>query len=332
MRGVVGGDHVDGAVEKRLLERLGVAGLAQRRVHAEQAVVGGELLVGEHEVVRGDLGGDVDALVLSKAQKLHGALGGGVAQVVAAAVVAGHDRVARHNGLLRHARPTAQAQARGLLALVGDGALGHAVVLGVLREHHVVRLGVLDGAAHQLRVVDALAVVGEHAHAAAGHQPDLGELLTLQPLGNGADRVDVALAVLLALRPHRLGEERLVYHRGGVRHGEHGGKTALGRGVGAGGDGLSVLAAGLAQVHVHVHQARQQHVAPAVHDLVRVVEGVLPDRVDHAVGDVDENVGHVLAVRADVVQSERGHLMAPSSALPRSSELASRVNSTAMRV
>ena len=99
----------------------------------------------------------------------------------AAVVVAGKQDVAGHDGLLGDAWPAAQAEAASVLALVGAGPLGQARLLAVLGQQHVGTAGVLDGAAHDARVVNALAVVGEHAYlgVGAGHEAELGERLAL---------------------------------------------------------------------------------------------------------------------------------------------------------
>ena len=62
VRRVVGGDDVDGAVGQAGAQRLDVGGRAQRRVDLVDRVVRRSELVGQQQVVRADLGGDVPAL------------------------------------------------------------------------------------------------------------------------------------------------------------------------------------------------------------------------------------------------------------------------------
>src|SRR5690606_23394492 len=81
VRGVVGGDDVDGAVGQRLAQGEHVPLGAQRRVDLVDRVVGAHQLVGEEQVVRGDLGGDPDAAGLGPADDLDGAGGRQVADV-----------------------------------------------------------------------------------------------------------------------------------------------------------------------------------------------------------------------------------------------------------
>ena len=172
----------------------------------------------------------------------------------------GEQHVAGDDRLLGDGGPAAQAELGGDGALVHLGALGQPRLLGVLGDDAVERLHVLQRAAHDHRVVDALAVVGEDPDAGGGvvHRAQLGELLALQADGDGADRLHVAVAGLPAEPPDLLDDAGGVGDREGVGHGVDGGVAAEGGGAGAGEDGLGVLAAGLAQVGVEVDQAGQQ--------------------------------------------------------------------------
>ena len=163
----------------------------------------------------------------------------------------------------------------GDLALVHLRALGEPRLLGVLGDDAVEGLDVLQGAAHQQRVGDALAVVGEdpHPRGGVGHRAELGQLLAAQADGDRADRVDVAVAGLAAEAPDLLDDAGGVGDRVGVGHRVHGGEAAERGGPGAGLDGLGVLAAGLAQVGVQVDQAGQRDQPVGVDDRRRPVSG-----------------------------------------------------------
>ena len=63
VRGVVGGDHVDRAVEQALDEGVAVGLLAQGRVHFEAPVLL-QIVLGEDEVVRTGLARHIDAAAL----------------------------------------------------------------------------------------------------------------------------------------------------------------------------------------------------------------------------------------------------------------------------
>ena len=177
--------------------------------------------------------------------------------------------VAGDHRLLGDGRPSGQAEAAGQLALVHLGALGQPRLLGVLGDDAVERLDVLQRPTHQHRVVHAVAVVAEDPHPGGrvGHRAELGELLAGQPDGDGADRVDVAVAALAAEPPDLLDDAGGVGDRVGVGHRVHGGEAAHRRRLGAGEHGLGVLAARLAQVGVEVDQTGQGDQARGVDGL-----------------------------------------------------------------
>ena len=147
-------------------------GGAQRRVDLEDAgrSVRDEL-VGEQQVVRRDLGGDVDAARLRPADDLDRAGGRDVADVQARADVLGEQHVAGDDRLLGDRRPAAQPEHAGQRALVHLRVLGEPRLLRVLRDDAVERLDVLERAAHQHGVVHALAVVAEHPHPGGASRP-----------------------------------------------------------------------------------------------------------------------------------------------------------------
>ena len=190
----------------------------------------------------------------------------------------------------------------GELALVHLRVLGEPGLLGVLRDHAVERLDVLQRPAHQHRVAHALAVVGEDPDPGrgVGHRPELGQSLAGQPDGDRADGVDVAVAGLAAQPPHLLDHAGGVGDRLGVGHRVHGGEPAQRRGAGAGLDGLGVLPAGLAEVGVQVDQAGQRDQPGAVDGLdtlagARYSTGVERDDavLEHQVGRLRPQDGHV---------------------------------------
>jgi hypothetical protein len=159
----------------------------------------------------------------------------------------------------------------------------------VLGDHPVKGLDVLQGAPHQQRIRDALAVVGEHPDPGSriGHRTELGQLVALQSHGNRADRLDVGMAGFPAQPPDLLDHARRVGDRLGVRHRVHRGEAAERRGGGAGLDRLRVFTARLTQVRVQVDEAWQRDQPGGVDDLrVPGVQARADLRYD-AVGDLD---------------------------------------------
>ena len=297
--GVVGGHDVDGAVGQSLAQRLDVLGGAQRRVDLVDRVVALGQVVGEDQVVGGDLRGDVAAAFLGPPDDVDRALGGDVAHVQTRADVLGEQAVAGDDRLLGDRGPAGQAESVRDAALVHLGALGQARFLGVLGDDAVEGLDVLQRAAHEQRVGDADAVVGEDPDTGGGvgHGADLGEPFAGQADGDRADRAHVAVSGLLAQAPDLLDHAGGVGDGVGVGHGVHGGVAAHRGGAGAGGDGLGVLTAGFAQVGVQVDQAGKGDQTGGVHDLCPVGgRQVGTDRGDLAV--LEQQVDRVVTERA----------------------------------
>ena len=191
----------------------------------------------------------------------------------------------------------------------------------MLRDDAVEGLDVLQGATHEHGVAHTHAIVTEDAHPRrrVGHGAQLGEVLPLEPHGDGSHGMDIAVASLDPAAPHLLDHTRGVGHRSGVGHRMHGGEAPQCGRRGAAGDRLGILATGLTQMRVQIHEARQHHEAATVDDLVGAARGAARRRQlgDAAVGHGD--IDGVLAVGPDIAQCER-HALASSvrSAAPSS--------------
>ena len=140
------------------------------------------------------------------------------------------------------------------LAFVHVAAGGQRVVLAVLGQRDAEARGVLEGAAHEPRVLHAGAVVGEEAHAERRHLRHRRQLLAGAADGDGTGDVDVAQRGGAELQ-HLAHDGGAVDRRLGVRHGDDRGVAAERGGPRAGLDRLGLLAARLAQVGVQVDEA-----------------------------------------------------------------------------
>src|SRR5699024_2534740 len=132
------------------------------------------------------------------------------------------------------------------------------------------------------------------------------------------DRLDVAVPVLPAEPPDLFDHTGRVGHRVGVGHRVYAREAARGSCQRAGLDGLGVLAAGLAQVGVQVHQTRQ-------HDQAGRLEHVRITGVEtHAdLGDdrpLDPHIGDSGA--GDVPTTDHVAAHVPASALAATSDCA----------
>ena len=158
--------------------RLDVGHRTQRRVDLVQRVVGGESLVGEAEVVRRRLGGDRQAVGFGPAHELDAA-GRREVQQVDPGPGEAHQLDVAHGPSAPRPRDGQPGRPRRLQhspsCITAPRVSGSS--LAVLGERDVEPRGVLQRTAHQLRVLHAVAVVGEHPHAGAGQLAERGQLL-----------------------------------------------------------------------------------------------------------------------------------------------------------
>ena len=129
-----------------------------------------------------------------------------------------------------------------------------------LVEHRAV----IHDAAHHARILHAAAVVGEGHRAMSHHVAHFGERLALEPLAARARHVHAALAYCGCARLDVLHAQRVVDNGLGVGHAAHRREAAVSRRARSGSDVFLLLEAGLAQMHVHVHQARNHDLAGKV--------------------------------------------------------------------
>jgi hypothetical protein len=174
--------------------------------------------------------------------------------------------VARDDHVLRNARPAGQAQHGAPVALVHDAARGEIVVLAMIERKEVEHAGVIERAAHDLVVLDAMAVVGQRDHAGLEERADGRELLAFHADRDAAGGEDIHAGRFVGALAHERNGVGAVRGRIRIRHGQDAGEAAGRRGARAGGDGFLLRAARFAQVDVHVDQAGRDDEALRVDD------------------------------------------------------------------
>ena len=334
VRRVVRRDRIDHAVAQRLDAGGDVAVRAQRRIHLGVGVVAdvavavraavavgsgvrvrgreADLLMGEGEVVRRDLGGDVHAALACGADQRDRAGGGDVGDVQVRPGQVREGDIARDERLLGAGGAAAQTEPGGDPALVHLPLVNERRVFAVLRDRQPEGARVLQRVAHQPRVGNGVAVVGERDDAGLRQLAGGRELLAGAVARDAAERQHAHGGVFLGLAQHGLDGGAAVERRVRVRHRADGGEaTARGRGRAAG-DRLLVFEAGLAQVDVQVHEAGR-HDQPGRVDAVRLDHRVALVRADARDAAVDDHdVGDAVAPEgrvdhAAVVDGERAH-------------------------
>ncbi len=258
MRGVVGGDAVDGAVGKRFAKGCDVLGLAQRRIDLAGGIVAKHGFVGQQEVMRGDFGGDLDASRLGFTKDTDRAACGDVSHVVAGACVLGKECVPGDDDVLGDTGPAAEAEAGSDASFVHLGACGEGVVLAVLDHGEVEGAGVFEGVAHDGARCDAPAVIGHGDGARVFQVGHFGEGFAFLADGDGGDGVEAAATEGFGFGDEHLGDGAGVVDGTGVGHGADVDEATRGGGSERTCDVFFVLLARLTDVGVEVDETRDQ--------------------------------------------------------------------------
>src|SRR6266540_1420330 len=175
MGSVIGGNRVQDALHQRRPKRLPVIGGPKWRVHPERCVVGDQVLVEEGQMVRRDVGGQSKPPLLALPDEVDRLSGRDVGDVEPSSREPGQRQVPPDNDGLRLRGHTREPEKGGVVALVHLPPLAEARVLGVLTDHHVEDLRVLEGEPHDAGRLHTVAVVGEQAHAGFGQLRDVRE-------------------------------------------------------------------------------------------------------------------------------------------------------------
>lgn len=312
VRGVVGGEAVDGSVGEAAFEGFDIAGGSEGRGDLAVGIEVFAGLVGEDEVVRCGFGGDGDGVsAFGFADEFDGFGGGEVGDVEAASGGFGEFQVAVDHDLFGDSGAAGHAEYGGDVSAV-DASAGEGGVFAVFDEDLVEHGDVLHGAEGDAGVGDSVAVVAEGDGPGSDHAAHFGEFLAFEALGDGADGEDVGVTELGVLSEDEVDGGFAVEGRVGVGHAGDAGESAGGGGAGAAGDGFLFLVSGFAEVDVHVDEAGGDEqavgvddgvgagaIGPEVGDLAVFEEEVglfveLVGRVDHpAAGDEGSAVRHV---------------------------------------
>ena len=157
---MVGGDHVDSAVQNALNKGGSVLCTAERGIHLKPCILL-QVLVRQNEVVRGGFAGDVDASGLGLTNELHALLGGDVAHMVGAANFLHQLQVTGNLTPLALGADAPMAVCLGVHAVVDVAAKEQVVVLAVCGDDFAQFLGLHHGLAHHFLALHAPPIIGE---------------------------------------------------------------------------------------------------------------------------------------------------------------------------
>ena len=260
-------------------------------------------------MVRGGLAGDLHTSCLAGTNDLQAMGGGDVLDVQLGTGQLGDLDIASDLQLLACRRPALQSQTGRDLALVDLAVTDQVLVLAMAHKDLAEHLAVVHAATEHACTLHAATVVGEGDGAVGDYITHLGHSLALKTAGHGARRIDAAVADLGSAGLDELHDGAVIGDGVGVGHGTNAGEAALGSCAGAALDVLFDLVAGLAQVDVHVHQARNEVLTGKVADLGSLGGEVLADLGDLVAVDQDVNDTVKLDGRVDDVGilKKQGH-------------------------
>ncbi len=241
--------------------------------------------------MRGHLRGHPHPARLALAHQPHRARRGDVGDVHVGARQLREENIARDHHVLGDPGLAEETELGGDEALVHGASMRKMLILGMADDGHAEGQGVFHGPAVDLGIHHALAVVGEGDAARLGELGHLRELLALEPTGDRADWVDAHHPFHAGLGHDEVGDGTVVVDGQGIGHARHCGEAARRGCARAGGDGLLVLVAGLAEVDVDVDEPRADHLSRGRYHLgtLRGLES-LADLGDAPVGH--QHVGH----------------------------------------
>ena len=168
-------------------------------------------------------------------------------------------------------------------------------------DHLAELLRVIHDAAHHARILHTHSVIRERHRTVRGHIAHFRKRLALAVLRAGSGRMHMAVPRLRGLRLDEFDDVRIVRLGNRVRHAADIREAAVGSRQRAGEDGLLVLQAGLAQMHVAIHQAGHQHATRQVADLAAFGGQIPPHfRDGTVVGDL--HIAHAVQPDSGVHQ------------------------------
>ena len=318
VRLVVGADCRDAAVGDRAAQCIAVAQGAERRRDMALGVESLDVHLGQVQLVRGDVGGDLQPDRLGLAE--HAYCGHRRQRAEVHLGIAGlcKGQVARDGDALGRRRDAGQAQPGRDRPLVCAATGTQVAVLGAQEHRKTEGRGVLERTALYQRRAERITDIADRDAAGVLQGPHLGEVFAVQPAGQRAGGQHTGLAELARHAVDQFDHRGVVDHRTGVRCAQHRGDAAGRRRGRLAGQRRLVLVARFAQVRGQVDQAGADDAAARVDHLVGGELGrCITDR-DHGLAvdvQVEAVVDAVRRVDQAAVDDADAHASSPASVL-----------------
>ena len=266
MRCVVGDDGIDGAILQAGDAGCAVFFRADRRVDFIPCFKSAQGFIGQDEVLRRDFCRNLDAALLGLADQFDSVLGADVSDVDRRVCRFGQENIACDGNVFGDSRTAFDAQFIGNDAFMHVAAFDEALFFAVVDDDLVEHAGIFHGFAHEIAVFNVTAVIGESGDAFFGHGAHSGQFLALEAFGDGADDFDFDFGFPFDFILHAVDDDCRIDDRLGIRHGRNAGDAAGSSCLRPRFNRFLAGLAGLAEMDVHIDEARCYDEARCVED------------------------------------------------------------------
>ena len=178
-----------------------------------------------------------------------------------------------------------------------DEALFFAMVDDDLVEH----AGIFHGFTHEIAVFYVAAIIGESSDAFFGHGTHSSQFLALEALGNSADDFDFDFGFPFYFILHAVDDDCRIDNRLGIRHGRYTGDTTGSSGLRPRFNRFLVGLTRLAEMDVHIDEARCYDEARCVEDFRTVRTEISSDFLNFTI--FNENVTNFILLHGRIYDS-----------------------------
>ena len=244
---------------------------------------------------------DLDTALLGLADQFDSILRADVGDVDRRMCRFGQEDVAGDGNVFGNGRTAFDAQFIGNDAFVHVAAFDEALFFAVVDDDFMEHAGIFHGFTHEIAVFYVAAVIGESSDAFFGHGTHRCQFLALEAFGNGADDFDFDFGFPFDLILHAVDDDSRINDRFGIRHGRYTGNTTGSSGFRPRFNRFLAGLAGLAEMDVHVDEARSYDEARGIEDFGTVGAEIGPDFLDFTI--FNENVTNFILLHGRIYDS-----------------------------
>ena len=218
-------------------------------------------------MVRGDLTGDANAMLLGEAHLCERRFRGEMSNVEAGSGKFRDLHVAGDTNRFGGRGHAWQTETSRSNAFAHNRTSSQGNIFGMLDYGKIEGATIVHDLASEFGGGDGLTIVGHSNDAGVAHGGNISDGFTFTGDAGGADGPDTHVAEGFGAIHDKAGDGGIVINGLGIGHATDGGETSASSGVRAGFDGFGVFLAGLAKVGVHINETRGDDQTGGVEDL-----------------------------------------------------------------